>query len=414
LIPYLGDYPTGATVYVPFHTFAGATGASITLTGLAVTDIEIYKDGSTTQRASDAGYTLLDTDGIDFDGLTGLHGFSVALSDNTDAGFYAAGHEYMVAVSSVTVDGQTVNFWAGTFSIERVGGVLELVKAGTAKVDVTKISGDATAADNAEAFFDGTGYAGSNNVIPTVTTLTGHTAQTGDAYAIVNNGTYGNSALNTLLGTIAGYIDTEIAAILAAVDTEVAAILADTNELQTDWTNGGRLDLLIDAIKAKTDNLPAAPAAVSDIPTAAAISDAVWDEATAGHAGAGSTGKALTDANNGTSLDAAGIRTAVGLATANLDTQLAAIVEDTGTTLPATLGSPAGASMSADIAAVKTDTAATRTDAAKARKLIGNKMEITDATGAVVLYDDDNVTPIDVGTPTVTDDSTTTTRTKVL
>lgn len=49
------------------------------------------------------------------------------------------------------------------------------------------------------------------------------------------------------------------------LDTEVAAILADTNELQTDWTNGGRLDLLIDAIKAKTDNLPSDPADASDI-----------------------------------------------------------------------------------------------------------------------------------------------------
>ena len=56
---------------------------------------------------------------------------------------------------------------------------------GTVKlgVDVVAISGDATAADNEEKFFDGTGYAGTNNVIPTVTTLTGHTAQTGDAYA---------------------------------------------------------------------------------------------------------------------------------------------------------------------------------------------------------------------------------------
>ena len=32
------------------------------------------------------------------------------------------------------------------------------------------------------------------------------------------------------------------------LDTEVAAILADTNELQTDWANGGRLDALIDSI----------------------------------------------------------------------------------------------------------------------------------------------------------------------
>lgn len=79
--------------------------------------------------------------------------------------------------------------------------------------------------------------------------------QTGDAYAVVNSGTHGNAALKTLIDTIDDFLDTEIAAILAAVDTEVAAILADTAELQADWVNGGRLDLLIDAIKAKTDSL---------------------------------------------------------------------------------------------------------------------------------------------------------------
>lgn len=36
---------------------------------------------------------------------------------------------------------------------------------------------------------------------------------------------------------------------------DVAAILVDTNELQVDWTNGGRLDLLIDAILADTAEL---------------------------------------------------------------------------------------------------------------------------------------------------------------
>lgn len=62
------------------------------------------------------------------------------------------------------------------------------------------------------------------------------------------------------------------------VETDTDAILADTNELQTDWVNGGRLDLLVDAVKAKTDNLPASPAATGDIPTAAAIADAVLDD----------------------------------------------------------------------------------------------------------------------------------------
>jgi hypothetical protein len=116
--PYLGDFATTDTVYVFFDTF-NSNGASVTITGLAVTDIEIYKDGSATQRASDAGVALLDTDGIDFDSITGIHGFSIDLSDDTDAGFYATGHEYAVVVASVTVDGQTVNFVAASFSIER-------------------------------------------------------------------------------------------------------------------------------------------------------------------------------------------------------------------------------------------------------------------------------------------------------
>ena len=36
---------------------------------------------------------------------------------------------------------------------------------------------------------------------------------------------------------------------------DINAILTDTNELQTDWTNGGRLDLIVDAIVADTNEL---------------------------------------------------------------------------------------------------------------------------------------------------------------
>lgn len=53
-------------------------------------------------------------------------------------------------------------------------------------------------------------------------------------------------------------------------------------------------------------------------------------------------------------------------------------------------------------------------DASKARKLAGNTLRVDDATGAVELLDDDDATEIQVGTPSVTDNSTTTTRTKVL
>lgn len=108
--------------------------------------------------------------------------------------------------------------------------------------DAIRLSGDATAADNAEAFFDGTGYAGTNNVIPTVTTvgtvttLAGHTAQTGDAYA--------------RLGAPAG---ASISADIAAVKAETASILTDTGTtLDTAITT---IDTVVDAIKAKTDSL---------------------------------------------------------------------------------------------------------------------------------------------------------------
>ena len=85
----LGTVRPGTTLYIPFNTFdSNDPSASVTLTGLAVTDIEIYKDGSVTQRASDSGYTLLDTDGIDFDTITGIHGFSISLADNATAGFW--------------------------------------------------------------------------------------------------------------------------------------------------------------------------------------------------------------------------------------------------------------------------------------------------------------------------------------
>jgi hypothetical protein len=131
-------------------------------------------------------------------------------------------------------------------------------------VDAVAISGDTTAANNCELAFDTTGYGFTNCTMPTVTTLTGHTAQTGDNYA--------------RLGAPAG---ASVSADVAAVKSQTTSIIADTNELQTDWTDGGRLDLILDAVSA---------------PTAAAVADAVWDEVLSGHLGAGVTGEALNAA----------------------------------------------------------------------------------------------------------------------
>lgn len=130
--------PAGDVLPIFFATFDGGTGASSAATGLAVTDIEIYKDGSVTQRSSDAGYTLLDTDGLDFDGLTGINGFSIDTGDNTDSGFYTVGAWFTVVVSSITVDGQTVSFIAAQFRLMPAEGV-----AGKPKVDTDTFGGSA-------------------------------------------------------------------------------------------------------------------------------------------------------------------------------------------------------------------------------------------------------------------------------
>jgi hypothetical protein len=148
---HLGNVDASSTLYIPFASY-GSDGQSITLSGLAVTDIEIYKNGSTTQRSSDAGYTLLDTDGIDFDGITGIHGFSIDLSDNTDSGFYAAGSFYWVVVSAVTIDSQTVNFIAATFrigpqavNVTQFGGTNGTFSSGRPEVNTTHAAGTAWA-----------------------------------------------------------------------------------------------------------------------------------------------------------------------------------------------------------------------------------------------------------------------------
>ena len=274
-----GDVPIGAVLPIPFATYAGSTGASITLTGLATTDIEVYKGTSITQRASDAGYALIDTDGIDIDGITGIHGFSIDTGDNTDAGFYTSGSYYYVVVSAVTVDSQTVNFIAATFRCVTAEGIAGQPKvdvaawlgtaaatptvAGVPEVDTThwngtavttppavnttQISGDSVAADNAEAFFDGTGYAGTNNVIPTVTTVNGLAANTItaaaiatgaiDADAIADNAIdAGAIATGALTATkfAAGAIDA--AALAADAGTEIATAVwaASLTELTAD------------------------------------------------------------------------------------------------------------------------------------------------------------------------------------
>lgn len=75
--------------------------------------------------------------------------------------------------------------------------------------------------------------------------------------------------LSTELGRIDAAISTRLAgaSYTAPDNANIAAIVADTNELQTDWANGGRLDLILDA--------RASQASVDDIPTNAELTAAL-------------------------------------------------------------------------------------------------------------------------------------------
>jgi len=109
----IGDVAANSAVQISFNTY-NSSGASANRTTAGT--VKIYKDGSTTERTSTAG--IVDNGTTGYDSITGLNLVTIDLSDNTDAGFYAAGHNYHVMVSGAVVDSQTVNPWIGEFSIQ--------------------------------------------------------------------------------------------------------------------------------------------------------------------------------------------------------------------------------------------------------------------------------------------------------
>jgi len=116
----LGVVKPGSTLRIPFSSFDKDDGSSITMTNYAAADILIYKDGSTTERASTSGFTAT----TDFDGKTGKHLAIIDLSDDTTADFFKAGSEYLVAIDAVTVDAVTTGGWIARFSIGYPNAIL--------------------------------------------------------------------------------------------------------------------------------------------------------------------------------------------------------------------------------------------------------------------------------------------------
>jgi len=119
-MPYEGDFPVGATVRIWFTTHDTDGAAVAPSSAFEAADVDIYKDGSATPRASTSGLTMTSP----LNATTGLHRLDIDLSDNDDAGFWAAGSDYGVALTpDETVDAFTVVRVIATFSIQnRYGG----------------------------------------------------------------------------------------------------------------------------------------------------------------------------------------------------------------------------------------------------------------------------------------------------
>lgn len=237
----LGWVAVNSTVRFKFTTHAASGAAVAPSTAFEAADLDVYKDGSSTPRSSANGITMTSP----FNSTTGLHHVDMDLSDNTDAGFYAAGSVYEVVLTpDETVDSLTVVKVVARFTIgvqpantTQIAGSTVSTTTAQLGVNVVQISTDATAADNAEAFFDGTGYAGTGNTIPTVTSVTNQvtanaTAISGDSVAADNleswfDGT-GYDASTSKVGTASAIGTGGIAAAsFAAGAIDASAIAAD-------------------------------------------------------------------------------------------------------------------------------------------------------------------------------------------
>lgn len=123
---YKGDFALGQTVRGKFSTSAAAGSRVDFSDALEAAGIRVYKNDGTTERSSTAGYTV--TSG--FDSMTGVHHVAIDTSDNTDAGFFAAGNDYdVVAYPDEKVDSLPVAAVLFSFSIENRFGSLSALPA---------------------------------------------------------------------------------------------------------------------------------------------------------------------------------------------------------------------------------------------------------------------------------------------
>ena len=224
---------------------------------------------------------------------------------------------------------------------------------GTTKlgVDIVSISGDSTAADNCEKAYDGTGYTYTNCTMPTTTAITNEvtadvTKISGDATAANNleaalDGTGGVTITAALTGNITGNLSGSVGSVTGAVGSvtgAVGSVAGNVDGSVASVTAG--VTLANDAITAaKFDESTAFPLKSADTGATAVARTGADSDTLETLSDEIAAAKAVIDNIHDTDLPAVKTDTAAILTDTGttLDGKIDSILEDTGTTLPATL-----------------------------------------------------------------------------
>lgn len=282
------------SVDLPIGPFVDSTDGVTAETGLTITqpDIRLKKNGANWAQKNAAqtltheenGWYEVTLDATDTNTL-GVMEFFVG-----EAGALPVFESFMVVPGNVwdsmfgtdALDVSVIQ-WLGTavtagtagvpnVDVTRIANAAVSTAAAQIGVNVVQLSGDAVAADNAEAFFDGTGYAGTGNTIPTVTTVNGLGSNVITAASIATDA--------ITAAKIAADAVTEIRSLVSGTadsGTTTTMVDAARTEADTDYWKGNYIVFtsgtisgqarLITAFNATTDTISFVPATTQAVTT---------------------------------------------------------------------------------------------------------------------------------------------------
>ena len=329
---------------------------------MASSDAKPFPIKNTTYRVT---FPILDADGDLVTGAAGLDsevsldGGTFADCTNEATEIATSSGMYYLDLSSDEMNADTVAIIVktSTSGAKTTPIVLYPVESTDIPVNVKAISDDTTAADNAELDYDGTGYAKANSSVGSVSGAVGSvTGAVGSVTGNVGGNVVGSvDSVTGAVGSVTGNVGGSVASVTGAVGSVTGAVASVTGAVGSVTGNvGGSVASVTGAVGSVTGAVGSVTGAVGSVTggvtvttnndktgygLSAAAVQAIWNALTSALTTAGSIGKKLADWVVGT----------IDTYTGN--------TKQTGDSY-ARLGAPAGASVSADVAAVKADTAA--------------------------------------------------------